>query len=545
MAPPVARFFYDGLDPSRIKGASYPLAHGISPGVITVTVPANTPLPNLEGTAVFSFRGTTITIPGCKLDVGSSSLQEGGVWTWAIQDGRWRWQYGTITGHYNLRNQDGEIRKETEKDPQALARLCLQALKVSTYDISDIPSDPRPESHWSRMPPAQALQALADAVGCRVAVSARGFIRIARSGFGQALPEGQTVDAGFSVDTGAVPSAVLIVGGEALFQARWTLEPVGRDVDGKIKPIDELSYKPSGGWAKQTPGHFNDVAENLNTTEPDPRKLALQTIWKWYRITSMVKDSKLPGIKNATVSDYKKCLPLEDGLLDTYRDGFSKQLQRQPPSVRGTFYDGEFTYADVQDGQYRGDVSVMGEAGVIVFNKHVHRIVNGENVKADLTVEIAFPWRDDGEEPYRPTWRFNVKPRPDVGDHALPREELKFTARWKYDSQGNKTGQEDNRKKDKLDEQAQYAAQVFVAGLGNVEAGDKTYPGFLDVQPDGAIHQVTWSFSTSSPPTTHVSRNCEHDTDIFPPYAQRRKAEQVAALVKRAQRDAAGKKRDT
>lgn len=509
-----------------------------------MTVPARTPLPNKEGTAVFQFGGVSIVIPGCKLDIGSSSMSGGGIWTWSIQDGRWRWQYGTITGHYNLRNQDGEIREETDKDPQALARLCLRQMRISTYSIDDIPIEPRPESHWSRAVPAQALQTLADAVGCRIAMSTRGNVRVCRAGVGDSLPDGQTVDAGFSVDTGAIPSAVLVVGGEAKFQARWKLEPVGRDVDGKIKPIDELSYKPSDGWATQTPGHFNDVEEGDDDSEPDPRKLCLQTVWKWYRITELVGGPNLPGVRDISVDEYKQCLPLEDGLLDTYRDGFSKQLQRQPPIVRGTFYDGEFTYEEVVDGQYRGNVSVMGEAGVIVFDKYVHRFENDEIVQADIQVEVAFPFREDGEEPYRPTWRYPVRQRPDVGDHALHRDEIKFTARWKYDGQGERTDQEDNREDDNLDDQAQYAARVFVAGLGDIEAGDKTYPGFLDITPDGAIQQITWSFSTSQPPTTHVSRNCEHDTDIIPPYAQRRKAEQVSSLVKQAAKNAAGKMRD-
>ena len=540
-----ARLTYDGLNPASVQRASVTISHGINPSVITVQVPANSSMPSLEGTAVFSYGGVSITFLGCKLDVGQSNRAGGGTWTFAIMDGRWRWEYGTISGHFNLRDPEGKLRTATEETPQNLARKCLREMRVSTYDISQMPDQPRPECHWSHKVPAQALQELADAVGCRVVVSPRGEVKICPAGQGANLPDIPSVDVGLSVDTGAIPSAVLVVGGEAYFQARWKLIAVGRDVDGEIKPIDDLSYKPAGGWETQVPGHFTDVPEGTDDSKPDPRKLALQTVWRWYRIDELVGGDTLPGIPRATVESWKDCLPLCDGLLDTFKDGFSKNLQRQPPIVRGAFYDGEFTYEEVADGQFRGGFNVMAEAGVIVMDKPLYRFDTDEITPADIQVEIAFPWKPDkNDEPYRPTWRYNVRPRPDVGDHALFREEIKFTARWEYDSQGDRTSQRDNRQADNLDDQAEYAARGFVTSLGNVNAADKTYPGFMDIRLDGAICQVTWQFGVSEAPTTHASRNSEHDSDIIPPYADRKRAADHRALMQDIKRMSAGKTRN-
>ncbi len=542
------RFTYPGLDPRFVRDVQYTLAHGISPGVIVVQVPAGVQPPAAEGTAVFSLGSTSIEILGCKLDIGASQVGGGRTWTFSILDGRWRWEFGTITGHYNLRRvTDGGLRTETEQTPRALAQKCLKELRVSDYNIDALPDIARPECHWSYMPPAQALAQLADAVGCRVVVTTKGKVIIVRGGEGADLPDLPTIDNGYSIDTGAFPSAVLVIGAPGLFQARWKLIAVGQDTDGKIKPIDELSYKPSTGWESEVPGHMTGVAEGTDKTKPDPRRLAIQTVFRWYRIDKMVDGDDLPGLKNTKVDKkdgWKKCLPLQDGLLDTFEDSFSKQLQRQPAVIRGTFQDDEFTYDAVVDGQFRGDFSVRGESGVIAMAQPLYRI-DGDDIKpADITVEIAFEWRKEFEEPYRPTWRYTVKPRPDVGDHPLPREEIKFTARWEYDSKGKRTKQTDNRQKDKLDDQAQYAAAVFVTSLGNVQAGDRTYSGLHSIEPDGAIRQVSWHFGAQSLPTTRGSRNSEFDSDIIPPYAARRRAEQQRQLMVDIRRMTSGKSRD-
>ena len=61
-----------------------------------------------------------------------------------------------------------KIRPGTEKKPQALATLCLQAMGEDDYDVSALPNDARPEIDWSYQNPAEALQQLCDKLGCRV-----------------------------------------------------------------------------------------------------------------------------------------------------------------------------------------------------------------------------------------------------------------------------------------------------------------------------------------------------------------------------------------
>lgn len=544
------RFQFPGIDPATVKSASYALGHGITPGVITVEVPAGTPLPQREGTAVFSYGATEIRVVGCRVDVGNCRRGQGVSWVFSILDGRWRWEYGGpgrngfVTGHYNLRRPDGVLRPETERDPQSLAQALLRMMRVERSDVSALPSALRPELHWSWATPAEALQGLADAVGCRVVYRPDGFVGLYPAGQGAELPDLPLVNDSFSLDTGAVPSNIVVVGRPALFQARWKTRPVGRDVDGEVKPIEQLSYQPAGGWFYETPGMFQGVdASDDEDAKDDPRRLALQTVWRWYQITEMVGGPLLPGAgSQATINSYRECLPLQDGLVDVLQADAKGTLQQKPPVVRGTFLDEQFTYAEVEDGIFRGDFSILRELGVVQFAQPVYRIDSGAIVQADLTLEIAFEWRPTADEPWRPTWTFPVQPRPDVGDKVLHREELAYNARWEYRG-GYRAGQRNNRQADELDQQARHAAALWLQSLQAVQAADRTYAGLVEINPDGAISQVTWQIGGGQPCVTRASRNSEHDTDLFPPYQRRWQNQQLRAIIDQSARQRAGKAR--
>lgn len=525
----IGRFEYPGLPAESVIAATYSLGHGVSPGVITVEVPALTAYPQPEGVGVFSYGSTVLPVVGCRFDLGTSRTGGGEIWTFSILDGRWPFEFGDISGHYNIRRPDGTIRPNTEKSPQELAKLCLKAMFISRFDISQLENLRRPEVHWSWANPAQALASLADECGCRVVYWVDRSISIVPTGYGANLPDLPSMSLDFSFDTSQIPSGVRVVGTDALYQSRWELEAVGLDTDGKWKPIDQLSYKPNGGWENEDPDKLSSVPERNDHDKDNPRALALQTVFKCYRIKKLKGSRKFKGIEG-TVDDIKRCLPLSSGLVDLVtNDGAAEggERKQKPPIVRGDFVDNEFTHDTVQNQQYKSQFSVDGPAGIFQFGRPVYLEQNGRYVPARLVAEIAFPIKsEENREPDRPTWRFPLTNRQGIGDKIIFAEDLRYVQKIEFDQNDSETGVWDNGERDELDRQAEELAKIYLKSLDTVQAGDRVYPGLWEIRPDGAIHQITWSVG-KGPATTRAGRNTEHDADIVPPYKERRKAEKA------------------
>jgi len=529
-----ARFEFPGIPATSVIAANYSLGHGITPGVVTVEVPAGMAKPRQEGTCVFSFGSTTLNIEGCKVDTGQSRIGQGQIWTYAILDGRWPWQYGYIIGHYNVRRPDGRLREMTEKTPQELATMLLEEMNVASFDVSKMENTRRPEIHWSYENPAQALATLADEVGCRVVYRIDKSVAILPAGEGAALPNYAAMSIDFTLDTAQLPSGIIVVGAESTYQTRWELEAVGLDDDGLWKLIDDLSYTPTNGWEEEDPETMGNVVEQTNPLKPNPRALALQTVWRCYRIKlsesgGPLGDGDFEGID--TLPDtYRGYLPLSSGLIDIQstetsdEDGVSLERKPKPAMVRGKFFDSQWLHDMVEDVAYKGQVSVDGENGIVQFGKPMYEDDDGRYKEATIVVEVAHPIRRADRELERPTWVFDLTGSRSVGKKVLMAPDLKYTVKVEYDIDNNETGRIDNRVSDKLDDQAEYLANTFLTSLSTVESGDRSYPGLIDTKTDGAISQISWSIGRG-PATTRVSRNSEHDADIIPPFKERRRKE--------------------
>lgn len=518
------RFSFPGLDPSVVIGAQYSRSRGITAEVITVDVPAGTAVPKREGTAVFEYGGNYIRVANCCVDLGQSRIGDSPVWTFAIKDGRWRWEYGQISGHYNTPNPDGSIRPGTEKTAPQLATLCLQAMKESRYDLSGLNSAARPRVDWSYQNPAQALASLADALGCVVVLKMDGTVCIVQQGQGANLPNLPSMSVDFSYQAGVSPAGVLVVGGAARLQGRWKLRPVADETDGSVKPADEVSYKPAEGWETQRPGLLTGVQSTEGDSRTDPRKLALGSVFVKYQIDEFIGPKNVAAL-GLSFDGRSDCLPILNGLAETYTASQGDGIKLKPAIVRGTFASPDLPGQNVENETYKGKFNIVPELGVVEFEVPVYKRADGTFEFADLTLEVGFPVKLEGGEPYRGLWRYPVSPRPDVGDYVLRKEEIILTARLDYSETGDAKSWKDNRKEDQLDQQARYAAQVYVAGLSPVEAGSRQYPGIVPIEPDGAITQVSWQVGGGGFSTTRASRNSEHDTDIYPPYRARRKSE--------------------
>jgi hypothetical protein len=175
--------------------ATVNLTHGTSPSVARLSLVPQATLPSEFGTLTLSFGSVSLELPGCRLDYGSvQRTTTGEISQVSILDRRWRWRFGQISGTYNIRRDDASLEQgqagaiSSERTPQQLATLCLEAMAESQFDVSDLPNDARPTVEWDREVPAQALAALCDQLGTQVVLQLDNRVALRRVGQGAELP---------------------------------------------------------------------------------------------------------------------------------------------------------------------------------------------------------------------------------------------------------------------------------------------------------------------------------------------------------------------
>lgn len=96
------------------------------------------------------------------------------------------------------------------KSPQQLAKLCLDALGETNYDVSELPDTARPYVHWDEVRPAEALARLCDQFGCRVVLGVDDRVYVRQVGVGQPLDrtDGRTVSEG--INAPELPDKIVI-----------------------------------------------------------------------------------------------------------------------------------------------------------------------------------------------------------------------------------------------------------------------------------------------------------------------------------------------
>lgn len=211
----------------------------------------------------------TVRLRNCKVLQIRSRLDpiDGETWQMEIQDRRWRWlATGHVSGTYNVPDDTRDTTRPPEgagpylagariyvpwtvRSPHALIRQCLDAMGERNYRI-DAPNQahPLPAIQWDHDNPAQALSRLCDTLGCRVIYRPdTDTVWVVPIGKGQGLPEG---DPGVlyrdapGIKTPSRPDSITLVGAPVKYQVEWVLEAVGEEWDGRLKPIDSLSYAP-------------------------------------------------------------------------------------------------------------------------------------------------------------------------------------------------------------------------------------------------------------------------------------------------------------
>jgi len=534
----------------QILAAAINFGPGISPSSATIQMVPQIGYPAAGGDLEFSFAGETITFHDCRIVAGTATRGPGGLLlSLSIQDRRWKWSFGRVSGWYNHRQPDFTIDKDFEKKPSELADFCRIAMGEAEFAVNEMPDDARPEVNWDSTNPAQALASLAESLGCYVVLQLDNQVAIRKKGDGADLPRNNTIiDESGGIDPPEKPDAFAVVTGPRRFQQDFELEAVGLDTDGKIKKIDDLSYKPAGGWSTIDLPHFQNVSDTKC------RDLAKATVFRWYRIKVPLTIhglEKETAENRAPLDKLDRILPIGTTQVRQIAPGIvvgeiaaehpEERIDR-PAQVYGI-------YALPWDAEWAEDVhsaatmyplpldeteaaangltnylkqaivpqekwSLDSERGIVRFSDYMFKqSATGTYLAAVLRLRTAVTLRDaktnmplrvEAIKGSEEDGSFKTKARVLRHDEIVPRTIAQYKPTTAFDVDKVTSNVEDVRK------ECMHYADAAEREYETANPQTIRYAGLQRVEIDGAVMQVSYSLDLESGMRTTASRNTEH-----------------------------------
>jgi hypothetical protein len=532
MSPPQGLVTFPGLP--VLTGASFTFTHGIMPSVLSFnTVPSTNFVPQI-GDMKITFGGEEIVFKDCAVTKANLRIEGGFRWSIMIQDRRWKWKYGEISGRYNVRRDDNSIDPKTEKTPHELAQLLCEAMGEDDADFELLPNDTQPESIWEESNPASELQNLCDVLNCRIVLGLNNRVKIWPLGQGEELPaNGLEMNQGFGFSRAAKPDSLKIIGGSVLVQAKFKLIAVGEDTDGSIKPINDLSYAPAAGWEFQSRLSFSEV-EGTYVRDGVALKtidLAKKCIWKWYRLEKFADDTlNIPGLPDNEITKIQSLLPISDSLLDM-SDVPLAAGSKEPKRIQieGSWWPLGDDYENMPVGsRYPDEFNVDQARGIVQFNQPVIKLDDADrNFPADLFATVVFSVKDEETgNPFRFTATRELDgPKNNTKARILKYPEIIRQIIVRYNGSAV-TEIEDNQ--DEVQAEVDHYLDAVEKEYELDQSSEVQYAGILPIALDGAVSQVTWEVGSRA--TTRASKNAEHAKTEH--YKQRRQREFLAETAK-------------
>jgi hypothetical protein len=522
------------------ESATITLAHGITPSMARLTVypqeaniRTNGDLTWWEGSTRMWWRDALADEARFRFNKSGQLIEI------TVLDRRWKWNFPRISGHYNVRDYTGNIFKDNgtgkapdkklavsdgERTVKELIELCLKALGETGYQIDNIPDELRPEIHWEHEYAAQALQSLCSMVGCRVVLQLDNRIGIRKQGQGKALPPGPVEEYGAALDPPDKPSKLIAYCGPTWFQVDLELgDPVGMERTGEIKKIDDLSYKPSGGWKNAEP----EMMEEIQGSED--RQLALEWVYRAYPF-KLPADVK--GFKGSPVKWPRQLYPVG---LQVYTYKYLGEARNRRAIVWGEWFDpedGESTTGSLQDAEgYNIDRTILRigfeidyERSLVKFNEPVYKLDdNSFAIPAKLKLRSAIQLRDATTgEWVRHSKELILDPQSNTKPREIIVDELRLDL---------VNGKEKNR--DTVDKELQKRLDIVKEEYEFVTPETAVYTGWLDTELDGAIQSITWIMGPDGATTT-IQRNDDVGSKTTQPYRLRRLNEEYAQGLRNA-----------
>ncbi|REK19175.1 MAG: hypothetical protein DWQ37_01930 [Planctomycetota bacterium] len=558
---------------AQVLGASITLGHGISPSTAQLRFAPQPGFATEVGTLTFTWNGFEVRLPDCKVDRGNLVRNESGeVWQVSLVDRRWKWRFGHVSGRYNVRRSDAtvqgtdggsdELVVDTERTPQQLAEIYLEAMGETAFDVSPLPNDARPPVDHDYDNPAQALGELCDHLGCRVVLRLDNSVALVPVGVGGELPAAFLLEDGPSFDLPEKPDRVAVVCGPSDFQVDFPLEAVGLDAevlsDGSsgetIKPIEQLSYRPAEGWAQvDVPNFFNLGTGETGEQAKRMQELAAKSVFRYYRIRLPVNVPGYDGAPDGRIAKLEQVLPLFEEQVSTARENGARTSL--PAAVFGVWHPGLDEHANTQatlvppaeGGEeneakspfYTRGFTIDAARGLVIFDEPVYAnaIPDGAKVAFDaakLVLRAKCQVRD--AESLAVTR--HVRER-STGNHhgtgclVLKRDELTVTHVPQYDPSsyaGDPVDGKDPRQVTsittnlaEINEECDRAIDRALASFERPAPRQVRAAGIVPVELDGAISSVSYQVGAAGATTT-VTRNSE-PAGLALGYRERRAAE--------------------
>lgn len=531
---------FPGID--RVIACEYTRTLGIEPDVALLTcVPQQNP-PNMSGDLVFADDPTEIlTLADFGIDYTRVSYTTSGhIGYVVLEDTRRRWKWRTISGRYNIIKADGTVDAATEKTPQELAALLLDALGVVTYDVLAIPNDDRPSVDWQFDRADLELAFLLESRGCDVSLNNDNSVTIVNIGVGESLTfDIEAVGLGFAIDPPEIPEDIKLICGKSEWQSRLLTEAVAEEIDGSYVPLDDVSYKPAGGWADCTDDdHF------LGIEDEQARALALRSVYKCYQVKSQADGTQDILDYVGTIDDISQLLPLNNYRLESYTVSGTTVVRKALPIVRGTYE----AQGDPPPGintepmtVYGGQFSIDRERGVVKFRDRVTKYdaTLDLRVAADIFLETSYCLLNFDSKQYE-RQIYNYALGGDLtGSHVIRDDNYVARTIVNYDDDVDPLVQESVTTNEPALETASEARLISEAARFQFDVGNSAvYRTIKDINTDGAIRQVTWRIDRRikfRPCTTTVSRNAELAYGVPRSQEKRRRRRTEKAITQESQ----------
>lgn len=272
--------------------------HGIEPSVFVLEIvpqPVNTIA--LYGSMRFRYGDEVWEIPNCLVDSGSYSLNASGeVVSLLIKDYRWKWEYASTSGTYNVRDERGDIidagedvapddlLRRTKRDTVWLINKLLDSMEVFTRSIEATIPEYYPECLWDDDNAARALQDILSKLALRLAPQLDGSVKIVNAGIGQRLPQDAIETFGNDINPAELPRRIRVVSGPIYYTVDFMLYP------SRVSPLDFAKPLPIDDFSIAAIGDLRQLSPLSGFVDPEDtkpvRKASEISAFKWFRVVN-------------------------------------------------------------------------------------------------------------------------------------------------------------------------------------------------------------------------------------------------------------------
>lgn len=448
----------------------------------------------------FTDGANTVTLQDCKVykvkdiyEINDDGLKGGAVTRLWIKDRRWRWVgLGHVSGTYNIPKNDGTVWSATEKTPQQLISLVLDALGETGYGVTAMPNSHRPFVAWEIAVPAAAGQSLLADCGCDIAYNPlTDTVNVVQLGAGT-LPtfsNVQSLTSGF--DLADIPSAVIAIADRTTFQCKFALGARGRNRDGSIVAPADLDYTPTLGWDTE-----DDPLNLLPGQDQTDRALANGSVYRLFQIETFSDGTlSLPGY--GTISEIEQVLPLRDVLNESWFTTANQEVDDDPYIEAVYAVPTELIPVENSTSIERAVIPfrVIGESGCIETAVPIYKMNDAEGETGitfpdDLYLTTTCCLRDSNRKSHRYYVQRSISGAPTSPPLVVRVDDIHLQYTAVYDTDGVTVDHVDDNETEvaaRLNEAIDAAVTAMVSSAAYVVR----MSGIQQIVPSGLIRSVT------------------------------------------------------